>query len=251
MTVRRQSLQAFTLVEVMLAMTIGMVVILLAISLLGRSQDDYERISGGVGAEREARAVLNQLTADLQAARFHQDTRFETSTADWPSDRLGFFSLQAPEAQTTAGYLGDLCAIQYYLKDLLIEGRTVRCLMRGFRDSNETFAALRKGEVATLFTPTERDEPVAFGVLAFSARPKTRTAKGIWEDWVKSPTIPPDALELHLTIARRELVARLTTTAAWDGGGKGARAVTKRNLEVYSSVIRFGNPTAIPQIQPP
>ena len=246
MTAPRQSHQGFTLVEVMLAMTIGMVVILLAISMLGRGQEDYERIGGGVGAEREARAVLTQLTADLQAARFHPDLVFEKSTAAWPADRLGFFSLQAAEAQSTAGQLGDLCAIHYYLKDLVIEGKAVRCLMRGFRDSNDTFAALNKDEVPTLFTPAERDEPVAFGVVAFSARPKTRAAEGVWQDWVKSPTVPPDALELSLTVARRELAGRLTTTAAWDGGGKGAKAITKRNLEVYSTLIRFGNPVALP-----
>ena len=246
MTAPRQSHPGFTLIEVMLAMTIGMVVILLAISMLGRGQEDYERIGGGVGAEREARAVLTQLAADLQAARFHPDLVFEKSTAAWSADRLGFFSLQAAEAQSTAGQLGDLCAIHYYLKDLVIEGKAVRCLMRGFRDSNDTFAALNKDEVPTLFTPGERDEPVAFGVVAFSARPKTRAAEGVWQDWVKSATVPPDALELSLTVARRELAGRLTTTAAWDGGGKGAKAITRRNLEVYSALIRFGNPVALP-----
>jgi prepilin-type N-terminal cleavage/methylation domain-containing protein len=251
MTVPRQSRPGFTLIEVMLAMAIGTAVILLAISMLGRGQEDYERIGGGVGAEREARAVLTQLTADLQSARFHEDLVFETSTAAWPKDRLGILSLQAAEAQSTAGQLGDLCAVHYYLKDLLIEGKAVRCLMRGFRDSNETFTALHQAEAAALFSPAERDEPIAFGVIAFSARPKTRDAEGAWQDWVKSPTVPPDALDLRLVIARRELAARLTTSAAWDGGGTGAQAFTSRYLETYSTLVRFGNRPPPPQAAPP
>ena len=248
MTAPRQSRPGFTLVEVMLAMAIGMVVILLAVSMLGRSGSDYERIGGGVAAEREARAVLTQLTADLQSARFHPDQIIEKSDAAWPQDRLGLLTLQAPAAQATASQIGDLCAVHYYLTDLLIGGKTIRCLMRGFRDSKDTFAALATNEVPTLFTPTDRDEPVAFGVLAFQARPKSRTADGTWQDWVKSTTLPPhepdppDALDLRLTIVRRELVGRLATTAAWDGAGTGAQAITKDNLEVYSTLIRFGNP---------
>ena len=199
MTAPCQSKPGFTLIEVMISMTLGMVVILLALSMLGRGRDDYEHIGGGVGAEREARAVLTQLTSDLQSARFQQDQVIEKSTANWPLDRLGFFSLQASDAQSTAGQLGDLCAIQYYLKDLLIEGKTVRCLMRAFRDSKDTFTALYQGDVPSLFTPTERDEPVAFGVVSFQARPKTRDSEGLWKDWVKSATIPPEALEIATT----------------------------------------------------
>lgn len=241
MTAARQSQPGFTLIEVLLAMTIGMMIILLAISLLGRGSDDYERIGGGVGAEREARAVLTQLTSDLQAACFHPDGLFEKSTAAWASDRLGFLSMQSADAQSAAGQIGDLCLVHYYLKDLLINGKTVRCLMRGFHDSKETFAALRDGGLAGLYAPTERDEPVAFGVLAFSARPKSRSAGGVWQDWVKSATVPPDAAELQLVIVRRELVGRLTTSAAWDGGGKGAQAIANRYLETYSTTIRFGS----------
>jgi prepilin-type N-terminal cleavage/methylation domain-containing protein len=251
MTVRRQSRPGFTLIEVMLAMAIGTAVILLAISMLGRGQEDYERIGGGVAAEREARAVLTQLTADLQSARFHEDLVVETNTTTWPKDRLGFLSLQAADAQSTAGQLGDLCAIHYYLKDLLIEGKAVRCLMRGFRDSDETFAALHQAETASLFSPAERDEPVAFGVIAFSARPKTRNPDGTWQDWEESATVPPDALDLRLVIARRELAARLTTSAAWDGGGTGAQAFTNRYLETYATRVRFGNHPRPPQAATP
>ena len=241
----------FTLLEVLVAMSLGLLVVMLAIAMLGRTQDDCGRIGSGVSAEREARAVLAQLTADLNSARFHKASKFEPSSAAWPSDRLGFLSLQAADAQSPAGHIGDLCAIQYYLKDLVIGGKTVRCLMRGFRESDATFKALREDQAHTLFAGNERDEPVALGILSFEARPQTRDAAGQWQAWQESSLEPPAALAVRLVIARRELVGKLTSAAAWNGTGEAApllgqtsQAAVNRHLEVYSAIIRFGHPVA-------
>lgn len=246
MSRHRRKSNGFTLVELMIAMTIGTVVLLTAAAMLGRGGDEYARIGGNVGSEREARAIVTQLGEDLRCATFHADSVFEKSGAAWPLDRLGVFVLQPADAQSTQGHLGDLCAVQYYLRDLMINGKAVRCLMRGFRESKDTFAAIGRGEAPRLFTPAERDEPVAFGVLAFEARPKSRDASGAWLDWVKSSTIPPEAVELKLVIARRETAAKLTTSAAWDGGGRTARllgsypnARANKHIEVVSTIVRF------------
>ena len=240
----RHSPRGFTLIELMVAMTIGMVVLLTAIAMLGRGGDEYERIGGNVGSGREARAVLTQLSEDLRAT---SDALFENNTAVWPATRLGLFTLQSPEAQSAAGQLGDLCVVQYYLKDLTIGGKTVRCLMRGFRESKETFAALRSGQTATLLVPGERDEPLAFGVISFEARPKSRDPGGAWVDCKPDAALPPEAVEVRIILARRELAAKLTSPAAWDGGGTTARllgtaadAAGNRNLELITAIIRFG-----------
>ncbi|MEI6655364.1 MAG: prepilin-type N-terminal cleavage/methylation domain-containing protein [Verrucomicrobiota bacterium] len=249
MSCARQSRHGFTLLELLLSMALGMMVLILAITLLGRSVDHYEGIGGGVSAEREARTVLAQLTADLNSAHFHKDGVFEQSTADWPLDRLGFLSLQARDAQSAAGQLGDLCAIHYATKDLLINGKTVRCLMRGFRDSHATFTALHDGHPATLFTPTVRDEPLAFGILSFEARPLSRDSSGHWQAWEKSTAHAPEAVAVRLVIARRDLVSKLATAEAWNGNGatsgllgSASQAATNPRLEVYAALIRFGHP---------
>jgi prepilin-type N-terminal cleavage/methylation domain-containing protein len=242
----------FTLAEVLVAMTLGLLVLMLAIAMLGRTQDDCERIGSGVSAEREARAVLTQLTADLNTARFHKDSRFEQSRTVWPSDQLGFLSLQAADAQSPAGRIGDLCAIHYYLKDLVVGGKTVRCLMRGFHESDTTFKALREDQAHVLFTGTARDEPVAMGVLSFEARPQTCDAAGQWQAWDKSSLEPPAALAVRLVIARRELLGKLADAEAWNGTGEAAnllgmasQASTNSHLAAYSNLIRFGHPAAI------
>ena len=248
MIAQRQRQHGFTLIEVLVSLALGLLVLLLAMAMLERTREDSARLSAGINVEREARAVLGQLTADLHSASFHKDSVFEQSRAAWPSDHLGFLSLQAPDAQAGAGRIGDLCAIHYYLKDQLIDNRTVRCLMRGVRPSNDTFQALRRNQIPSLFTATQRDEPVAFGILAFEARPQARNASGQWQDWDASMPLPPAALAVRLVIAHRVLAAKLTDSAAWDGNGaaaallgKAPQAASNRNLEVYASLIRFGH----------
>jgi hypothetical protein len=94
-------------------------------------------------------------------------------------------------------------------------------------------------------------QPIAFGVVSFEARPRARDAAGRWIDWVRNDTIGPDALDIKLVVARRELFGRLPKTEDWDGGGNanllGSPSLVSRNknLEVYSTSLRFGNRPSI------
>jgi hypothetical protein len=222
--------------------------------MLGTSGESYERVGGSVASEREARAVLTQLASDLSTAKFHKDTLIEKASSGWPADKIGFLSLQPAEAQTDNGRIGDLCAVNYYIKDLPIGGKTVRCLMRGFRESNDTFTALKADTVGTLFIEKSggslvaADEPIAFGVVSFEARPRSRDSAGKWIDWVENDLKGPEALDVKLVVARRELSGKLKTAADWNGGGAAgnlmgqpSEADRNKNLEVYSTTLRFGN----------
>ena len=244
--IRRRARPGFTLIELLASVVVGSIVLLAAATLLGSSGEGYERIGGGVTTEREARAVIGQLTADLATARFHQDGAIENNLTAWPASRLGFLSLQPAEAQSRDGRLGDLCAVHYYIKDLEIGGKTVRCLMRGFRESADTFVALGNDNLASLFQPDDTlDEPVAFNVAAFVARPMTRDPSGAWREWSREDDQGPQAFDVKIVIVRRELAGRLRTTADWDGGntqlGTYPDAARNRYLETYGAMIRFGN----------
>ena len=249
MIFRPRSNGGFSLIELMFSMAIGSVILILAATMLGTSGDGYERISGNVGCEREARAVITQLSSDLATAVFHQSGIIEKSTAAWPVDRLGFFSLQPEAAQTESGRIGDLCAVNYYIQDLTLGRKTVRCLMRGFRESNDTFKALRDGDTVSLYQPNPTlDEPIAFGVVSFEARPKLRDGQGKWIDWVTNGVLGPEALDIKVVIARRNLTGKLILPADWDGSGskanflgEAAKADRNKDLEVYITTLRFGN----------
>lgn len=238
--------RGFSLIELMCSMAIGSIILLAAATVLGSSGDGYERVGGGVAAEREARALITQITSDLSTARFHKDGILEKSPQPWPADRVGFLSLQPVQAQSDAGRIGDLCAVNYYLKDLTLNGKTVRCLMRGFRESSETFKALQAGFVPTLFAEQANiDEPVAFGVVSFEVRPKSRNPSGQRIDWIRNDTAGPEVLDVRLVIARRGLAGKLKQPDDWNGAsgllGKPYEADRNKELEVYRTLIRFGN----------
>jgi prepilin-type N-terminal cleavage/methylation domain-containing protein len=246
-------LRGFSLIELMCSMAIGATILVAAAALLGSSGEGYERVGGGVAAEREARALMTQLSADLATAKFHKDGIMEKSGDSWAKDRIGFLSLQPIQAQTKQELIGDLCAVHYYIDDIKINGKIVRCLMRGFKGSNPTFEALKSNTVPSLFSKPSpgtlsADEPVAFGVVAFEARPKSRDSTGKWIDWVRNDIIGPEALDIRIVVARRELTGKLTTSGDWDGAGKSGKLLgnpteTDRNksLEEYGTLIRFGS----------
>jgi prepilin-type N-terminal cleavage/methylation domain-containing protein len=247
-TSRPQLKPGFTLVELMVSMAIGSMVLLAAATLLGGSGESYERVGGSVAAEREARALITQLGTDLSSAHFHEKAVIELTLGTMPSDRLGFLSLQPSQAQANAEHVGDLCAVNYYLDDLTIGGKTVRCLMRGFRESRTTFEALATDKIAELFTPQDgMDEPVAFGVVSFQARPMSRTPGGGWGNWNPVDNTEPEAVDVRLVIARRDLAGRLKTSSDWDNVGSGGRlgksadADRSSELEVYGAMLRYGN----------
>ncbi|MEO5713164.1 MAG: prepilin-type N-terminal cleavage/methylation domain-containing protein [Luteolibacter sp.] len=245
MSFKTHKSRGFTLVELMFSMAIGTIVLLVAATMLGTSGDGYERVGGNVAAEREARALMAQVTSDLSTAYFHKDGLIEKSSSSWATDKIGFLTLQPSAAQSDDGHIGDLCAVNYYTKDLTMGGKTVRCLMRGFRESNDTFKALLGKTVDSLFKEQVQDEPVAFGVVSFTATPRSKDSAGKWIDWVKSDTIGPDAFDVRLVVARRSLSGRLKTPTDWNGGagvlGTPDKADRNQNLEIYETTIRFGN----------
>jgi hypothetical protein len=233
----------------MFSMAIGSIILILAATMLGSSGDGYERVGGSVASEREARALITQLASDLGTAKYHKDSIIEKSSDSWPADRLGFLSLQPAAAQTEAGRIGDLCAVNYYIKDLVIGGRTVRCLMRGFRESNNTFKAVKDDLLGPLFEEQPNlDEPIAFGVVSFEARPRSRDTTGQWIDWVKNDVTSPEAVDIKLVIARRDLAGKLKTAGDWQGTGNAGKLLgnpsqsdRNKDLEVYATTLRFGN----------
>lgn len=195
----------FTLIELLCAMSLFSLILLLATAMLGNTSSHYQRIGAAVEDPREARACLHQLTADLATAISHPDNLWEKSARPWPQDHVGFLHLQPLENQSEQGRVGDLCGVHYYIKDLTIDGRTLRCLMRGFRESRETITALKTGDPASLFVERPNlDEPIAFGVAAF----QVRKVEG------------DSACVVRLAIVRREALSRLKSVADWEGQTK-------------------------------
>ncbi|WP_035607789.1 prepilin-type N-terminal cleavage/methylation domain-containing protein [Haloferula sp. BvORR071] len=236
--------RGFTLIELLVTMAIGSVILFVAALMLSKAGEGYDHGAGSVAAEREARAILHQMGSDLAKAEWHKDTRFKNDGADWIKADLGFFSLQPEDAQSESKRSADLCAVHYYLQDITVGNATIRCLMRGFRESGEVFPALKTGSLDPLFTPEKTDEPVAFGVLSFEAQPLQRSKAGQWENWNGDKTKAPTAVRLRLVVARRELLGKLTTAQDWNSSplrGVPGQVANNPNLETYEAIQRYGN----------
>lgn len=237
----------FTLVELMFSMAVGTIILLTAASFLGASADGYARVGNNISNQRECRMLMGGISSEFRSAVFHKDMRIERNGTPWPTTHLGFLTLRPADAQSADHQIGDLCAVHYYLKDLTMDGRVVRCVMRGFHDSLDTFDALRGDTVDGLFLPDEdSDEPIALRVVSFDANPLVMGNSGHWEDAPLPLVKAPEAFRIRLVIARPPLAAKLVTSADWDGGTTAARglgdpadAEHNADLEVIESVFPF------------
>lgn len=242
----------FSLVELSCSMGVGSIILLLAASMLGNSGDGYQKISNQIANSREARAIINQLSSDLSHATFNASQIIETPQSAHPSHHLGFLSLQAPHAQSAQGRIGDLCAVNYYLADLKSGEQTVRCLMRGMRESADTYTALKNQSANSLFEKQpDRDEPIGFGVVSFELQAKAKDTDGQWVDLKAESgnmTKTPEAIAIRLVVANQSLCAKLKSSDDWDGVGTNSKFlgdhedVAKHpNLEIHEMLIRFGH----------
>jgi len=240
----RRKCSGFTLIELLVSMAIAVMLLLACVSVLGDAGKSYEQISGRLRMDREAREVMRQLMEDLASALDTPSGMREESVDAWPTDRIGFYALQPEPLQTAESFIGDLCAVRYQVWDLEVGGRMTRCLMRTMHDSAETFKALHEGRESGLWLERGlRDEPLAFGVLAFQVRNMRRDEEGIWQAWNESDARRPEALELCLVIANRRLCGRLGKAGDWADTrilGEYAAADRHPDMKVYRSILTIG-----------
>lgn len=243
--------RGFTIVEMMVSMAAGMLLLLGSLAVLEAGGRGYRRSSDGLAAEREARAALDLLARDLgKAIGSLSPTGSPGLTveraggqAGWRNDRIGFLALQPDDSQADGERLGDLCAVVYYLADQEMDGRSLRCLMRGLRPSAQVFAALRDGSTDALYRVEENDEPLVFGIVSFEAEPLRRGVDGL-APWSAQQTADPGAVRLRLVVARPALIGKLENAADWDDHpllGVPAQAARSPWLEVFESHARCGH----------
>lgn len=234
----------FTLIELLVCMAIAAMILLACVSVLGGTAESYEQIGGRLRMDREAREVMRQLMEDLSSVIDVPGGLHEESADAWPADRIGFYTLQPESLQAAEGFIGDLCAVKYQVRDIDVGGQMTRCLMRTAHDSVETFKALQEGRESGLWPESSpRDEPLAFGVLAFQVRRMRRDTAGVWQAWKAGDPKRPDALELCLVIANRRLCGRLAKGGDWADTrilGEYAAADRHPDMKVYRSILTIG-----------
>lgn len=124
----KKSKSAFTLIEIMVATAIMIVLVGLVIQITSEVLKVWNRSSGKLSANAEARIVMEMLTQDLETAVFRNngmrwmeaETKTIPSVAGYQPQTINllFFSpaLDRPQEDNSGVSIpGDICALQYEL----------------------------------------------------------------------------------------------------------------------------------------
>lgn len=237
---KRSRARGFSLVELMVAVSLAATLLVLASAALGWLGEGYGRSAGGVRAGREARAAMDQWSRDLAHRVKDERWWWKPGSQRWRRDEVGMLALAPEDSQEESEWVGDVVAVSYRVRDISLGGRVVRCLVRGQTDSAGVFAALRDGgDFDDLFQPGAAEEVVAFGVVKFQVEPLVWGPSGLQAATTVAEQERPDALRLELILVRPELMDAFATVEDWDGAarlGEPAEARESKHLEVYECV---------------
>lgn len=202
-----QTQQAFTLVELMVAVSVLSLMILFLFSVFNLASQAWQASEKKVDAFREARAALFMMRRDLSGLKMQTNLPFLANSAgllidgQQPSSNNAFF-ISAQTASIQDGAKGDLCAVGYYMAwstnnyqptaaAAVNEGvsRSYN-LFRYFRNSNDTFGYMTNfwntgsTNFSILFPnpsskPLGGDEVLARNVIGFTLKPYYRDAAGV------------------------------------------------------------------------
>lgn len=220
-----------TLLELMVAVSIGSILVLSLAGVLGSTSDIYAETERTVETLRDGRATTGILRGDMagflgpahRLPLFHDrnDAKLET--------RLGFFTAQSSRAQEPVKNSGDLCYAYYYTAVTGDpNGRVSRKLFRKLVSSADTLPMLDGLKTdPPVVTPPQpdpvNDDVIAANVLDFRCEFRNRNAQGAWQV-VPNPNDPVAlASAAEVVIVLRVLTAgaavELTSEGDWLPGG--------------------------------
>ncbi len=205
-----------TLVEILVAVTVGSVLVLAMASLLARASDLYARSDREMRVTREGRVAIERIRRDLvgRLASYPYFQRDETG----PSTTWAFFSAMPARAQETGRNAGDVCYIAYTTRVTPDrDGRFSRKLYRHFESSNDALARLRSHLAVPPDVNLEMDDVLAFDVLDFKV---TFLVAG--PDGKRTETKDPqeaDTAVLALRLLTTKATAEMAAESDWSPPG--------------------------------
>jgi len=248
----RRSAPAFSLVELLVSMTILTTLMVLLFGFFEQATRAWQNSEKKVDAFREARAALYFLKRDLEGLLVDASIPFFQS--DDPSafspiiysgpggtptangDLLFFISSQSFDAQDSARGKSDLCAVGYYPvydRDSAAMGnrRSYR-LLRYFKSSDDTWengsaglkvflTTVQSGtpDYAVLFPPAQgtadRDEVIARNVVNFKVQPLDENYQPLLATNGNRFNTKPAFFDISLTALNQETAQKLSVQDDW------------------------------------
>jgi prepilin-type N-terminal cleavage/methylation domain-containing protein len=247
--------RAFSLLEVLVAMSILSLLLVLLLSVTNNASKLWRANENRVDSYREARAAINTIANDLGSLCVSTNTAFfaitptDGSDSDLPKvtngaekagmdGKIFFLTALPPDAQESGKNKSDLCTVGYFLAydktSLTGKGAASYNLYRYFRSSDATFAALETGkplgdvDTDTSTTASQGSEVLAKNITGFKvnaytivppADPANLTPTKEFTDFQKSATTPlPDVIEITIEAINNETAKRFgeNNKGAWE-----------------------------------
>ena len=146
----RQARSAFTLIEIMVATVVMLILVGLVVEITFNVLNAWNRASGKLAANAEARIAMDLLTQDLQTAVFRNNGQ-QWLRVEGPEDIDGLYDSQtvalklfSPALDRDVTSAGDICAIAYRLEyqSSFTGGSRVYALYRSIARPDVTFNTL-------------------------------------------------------------------------------------------------------------
>ncbi len=146
----RQARSAFTLIEIMVATVVMLILVGLVVQITSNVLNFWNRASGKLAANAEARIAMDLLTQDLQTAVFRSNDQ-QWLRVEGPEDINGLYDSQtvalklfSPALDRDISSAGDICAIAYRLEyqSSFTGGSRVYALYRSIARPDFTFNSL-------------------------------------------------------------------------------------------------------------
>ena len=146
----KQARSAFTLIEIMVATVVMLILVGLVVQITFNVLNAWNRASGKLAANAEARIAMDLLTQDLQTAVFRNNGQ-QWLRVEGPEDIDGLYDSQtvalklfSPALDKDVTSAGDICAIAYRLEyqSSFTGGSRVYALYRSIARPDVTFNTL-------------------------------------------------------------------------------------------------------------
>lgn len=212
---RQTRLPGFTLVELLVAMSITSIIVLVLFGLVGQTTTNYRFSQRKITTLSDARAFLQFIEAELTGRISH--TKFHWQQDSLTSSRCAFTITRAAEEFLANPAEGDLSTVVYYLD--FTPDDLQRSSFKVFRkklDAATTQQLLEQQTAAPFPTVNpSTDEAILYNCLTFSLKPLRRLPTGAFQPWTASDLIAPDAVELTLEIIDDFSSQKLRSAPQW------------------------------------
>ncbi|MEM8953341.1 MAG: hypothetical protein AAGD22_04235 [Verrucomicrobiota bacterium] len=240
-----------TLVELLVSMAVTSIFVLLLVSVLDMTRGSWAAVQSRADVNREARAALMILAADLKSAYeglpdeqlvFALGNNFSDGReGGLESSELVFYSVRPKEVQPPGFVDGvspasDLCLLRYYVATTEdgTSGVYSRKLFREVLGSNDTFEGIARlqGLGESFLNPPPKfsgprrvstDSVVAFNVVQFQVRAYRQNEFGDLEPWVQpvsssdEENFLPACVDITLRVLGTKAAQALREPEDWSG----------------------------------